>query len=78
MFHIAGQWGVVYASMMRGATTILRRGYRNHYFWPDIAAHRGTVVFMLGAIANFIWQQTPSEADADTPAQESWHVSGDS
>lgn len=70
LFHIAGQWGVVYASMMRGATTILRRGYRNNYFWLDIAAHRGTVVFMLGAIANFIWQQTPSEADADTPLEK--------
>ncbi len=70
LFHIAGQWGVVYASMMRGATTILRRGYRNEYFWPDIAAHGGTVVFMLGAIANFIWQQAASENDANTPLEK--------
>ena len=70
LFHIAGQWGVVYASMMRGATVILRRGYRNDYFWPDIAEHGGTVVFMLGAIANFIWQQTPREDDESTPLEK--------
>jgi crotonobetaine/carnitine-CoA ligase len=67
LFHIAGQWGVVYASMMTGATVILRRGYRNEYFWSDIATHGGTVVFMLGAIANFIWQQAPRDNDIDTP-----------
>ena len=70
LFHIAGQWGVVYASMMRGATTVLRRGYRNEYFWSDIEKHNATVVFMLGAIANFIWQQAPRENDADTPLKK--------
>ena len=70
LFHIAGQWGVVYASMMTGATVILRRGYRNDYFWPDIAKHGGTVVFMLGAIANFIWQQPPQNDDAETPLEK--------
>ena len=35
LFHIAGQWGVVYASMLCGATVILRRGYRNDYFWSS-------------------------------------------
>ena len=70
LFHIAGQWGVVYACMIRGATTILRRGYRNDYFWTDIASHRGTVVFMLGAIANFIWQQAPDQDDANTPLEK--------
>ena len=70
LFHIAGQWGVVYASMMRGATVILRRGYRNDYFWADIAEHNATVVFMLGAIANFIWQQAPSDDDCATPLKK--------
>ena len=67
LFHIAGQWGVLYGSMVRGATMILRRGYRNEYFWKDIAEHRATSVFLLGAIANFLWQQPESPKDAETP-----------
>ena len=67
LFHIAGQWGVLYGSMLRGATVILRRGYRNEYFWKDIAEHGATSVFLLGAIANFLWQQPESPRDADTP-----------
>ena len=69
LFHIAGQWGVLYGSMLRGATVILRRGYRNEYFWNDIAEHGATSVFLLGAIANFLWQQPESPHDADTPLQ---------
>ncbi len=69
LFHIAGQWGVLYGSMLRGATVILRRGYRNEYFWPDIAEHGATSVFLLGAIANFLWQQPESPHDADTPLE---------
>ncbi len=67
LFHIAGQWGVLYGSMLRGATVILRRGYRNEYFWKDIAEHGATSVFLLGAIANFLWQQPESPEDAKTP-----------
>ena len=67
LFHIAGQWGVLYASLLRGATMILRRGYRNEYFWKDVAEHRATSVFLLGAVANFLWQQPESPEDANTP-----------
>ena len=69
LFHIAGQWGVVYGSMLRGATVILRRGYRNDYFWKDIAEHGATSVFLLGAIANFLWQQPETPEDASTPLE---------
>ena len=69
LFHIAGQWGVLYGSMLRGATMILRRGYRNEYFWKDIAEHGATSVFLLGAIANFLWQQPVNPEDAQTPLQ---------
>ena len=65
LFHIAGQWGVVYGSMIRGATAVCRPGYRNEYFWPDIVEHDCTAVFLLGAIANFLWQQPPTPSDAD-------------
>ena len=70
LFHIAGQWGVVYCSMIYGATACIRQGYRNEYFWPDIHQHGATVVFLLGAIANFIWQQPAKDTDANSPLQK--------
>ena len=70
LFHLAGQWGVCYASMIYGATVVLRKGYRNDNFWPDIAEHSCTVVFLLGAIANFLWQQPRSPEDSETPLKK--------
>ena len=70
LFHIAGQWAVVYRAMLSGATVILRRGYRNAHFWPDIREHRATMTLLLGAIANFIWQQPPQADDADNPLEK--------
>ena len=70
LFHLAGQWAVCYASMIYGATVVLRKGYRNDYFWPDISAHNCTVVFLLGAIANFLWQQPRLPQDSETPLRK--------
>ena len=69
LFHIAGQWAIVYRSMLHGATVILRRGYRNQYFWKDIREHGATMTSLLGTIANFIWQQPPKHDDADNPLE---------
>ena len=70
LFHLAGQWGVCFASMIYGATVVLRKGYRNDNFWPDIAEHSCTVVFLLGAIANFLWQQPKLPEDSETPLKK--------
>jgi crotonobetaine/carnitine-CoA ligase len=70
LFHVAGQLGIVYGAMIQGATVVLRQGYKNEYFWPDIAAHRCTSVGLLGAIANFLWQQPESPGDAETPLRK--------
>ena len=69
LFHIAGQWAVCYRALMRGATIILRRGYKNQYFWKDIRDHDATMTSLLGTIANFIWQQPRQPDDADNPLQ---------
>ena len=53
--------------MIYGATVVLRQGYKNEYFWPDIAEHNCNVAFLLGAIANFLWQQPPAREDVETP-----------
>ena len=70
LFHLGCQWAICYASMIYGSTVVLRQGYKNEYFWPDIAAHQCTVAFLLGAIANFLWQQPERPEDGDTPLRK--------
>ena len=67
LFHIGCQWAICYSSMIYGGTVVLRQGYKNEYFWPDVAEYRCNVAFLLGAIANFIWQQPRSDDDIKTP-----------
>ncbi len=66
LFHVGCQWAVCYASLIYGGTVVLRRGYSNDYFWPDVKEHDCTVVFLLGAIANFLWQQPSTPDDRET------------
>ena len=67
LFHIGCQWAICYSSMIYGATVVLRQGYRNEYFWPDVAKYNCNVAFLLGAIANFLWQQPETPEDINTP-----------
>ena len=70
LFHLGCQWAICYSAMIYGATVVLRKGYRNEYFWPDVAEHGCTVAFLLGAIANFLWQQPETPQDKDTPLRK--------
>lgn len=63
LFHVGCQWAICYVSLIYGATVVLRRGYSNDHFWPDVKEHSCTVVFLLGAIANFLWQQPATSGD---------------
>ena len=69
LFHIAGQWAISYACFLRGATLILRNGYKNDYFWKDVREHHCSATIMLGAIGNFLWQQAVASDDADNPLE---------
>jgi crotonobetaine/carnitine-CoA ligase len=55
LFHIAGQWAVVYACFQRGATAVVRRRFSVSEFWQDCADERVTVTFLLGAMAQFLY-----------------------
>jgi len=70
LFHLGAQWALCYSSMIYGSTVVLRQGYKNEHFWSDIATHDCSTVFLLGAIANFIWQQPATEKDAQTPLRK--------
>jgi carnitine-CoA ligase len=63
LFHIAGQWAVVYACLQRGATAVVRRRFSVSEFWHDCAAERVTATFLLGAMAQFLHAQDGSLPD---------------
>lgn len=69
LFHIAGQWAVVYAACMRGATVVLPEPFSAASFWPAVRRHGATCCFLLGAMAELLWRQSPAAEDADNPMQ---------
>jgi crotonobetaine/carnitine-CoA ligase len=69
LFHIAGQWALVYASLQVGATAIVRRRFSVTDFWAVVRESGATVSFLLGAMANFLARQEPRADDADNPME---------
>jgi crotonobetaine/carnitine-CoA ligase len=69
LFHIAGQWALVYACLQVGATAIVRRRFSATDFWVVVRESGATVSFLLGAMANFLARQEPRPDDADNPME---------
>ena len=69
LFHIAGQWGVAYAACLAGAQAVLARPFSASAYWPDVRRHRATATFLLGAMANFLFQQPEAGDDAGNPLE---------
>lgn len=67
LFHIAGQWALVYASLQTGATAIVRRRFSVNDFWATVRESGAGVSFLLGAMANFLARQDPKPDDIDNP-----------
>ncbi len=59
LFHIAGQWALVYACFQIGATAIVRRRFSAGEFWSTVRESGARVSFLLGAMANFLARQEP-------------------
>jgi crotonobetaine/carnitine-CoA ligase len=66
LFHIAGQWAVIYAAAIAGATAVLPNAFSVSQFWPTVRRHRATCSFLLGAMANLLYRQPPAAEDART------------
>ena len=69
LFHIAGQWGVAYAVCLAGARAVLPRPFSAGAYWTDVRRHGATATFLLGAMANFLFQQPEADDDADNPLE---------
>ena len=65
LFHLAGQFAVVYCSCIAGATAVLPSAFSAARFWEDVRTFGATTSFLLGAMANFLYQQEPVEDDPD-------------
>jgi crotonobetaine/carnitine-CoA ligase len=67
LFHIAGQWAVVYAGLIANATVVLAEKFSVRAFWPTVARYGANTTLLLDVMAHFLLNQTPDSGDADTP-----------
>jgi carnitine-CoA ligase len=67
LFHIAGQWALVYASLQAGATAVVPERFSVSGFWDDIRHYDVTATFLLGAMANMLFRQHEQPSDANNP-----------
>jgi crotonobetaine/carnitine-CoA ligase len=69
LFHLAGQFAVIYCSCIAGATTVIPGPFSATGFWDDVHRYGATASFLLGAMANFLHQQEPGARDAENPLE---------
>ncbi len=69
LFHLAGQFALVYCACIAGATAVLPGAFSAQGFWKDVRHHQATTTFLLGAMANFLYGQEPLADDADNPLE---------
>ena len=69
LFHIAGQFALVYATCVVGATAVLPSTFSAQRFWQDVRSYQATTTFLLGAMANFLHAQEPAGDDASNPLE---------
>ncbi len=69
LFHLAGQFALVYCAAIAGATAVLPGTFSAQRFWSDVHRHKATATFLLGAMANFLYRQEPRPEDAENPLE---------
>lgn len=65
VFHANALWFTIYAALWADACVALSPGFSARRFWDEIRASGATVFNALGAMANIIWQQPPSQRDRE-------------
>lgn len=63
LFHIAGQWACGYSGFIAGGSVVVLPRFRAGTFWRDVARFGCTYTLLLGAMADFLFRQPPSDAD---------------
>ncbi|MDB5871185.1 MAG: CoA ligase [Ramlibacter sp.] len=63
LFHIGGQWAGVYNSLIAGGSSVVLPRFSATSYWDDVRRYGCTYTLMLGAMANFLYQQPAREDD---------------
>jgi crotonobetaine/carnitine-CoA ligase len=63
LFHIGGQWAGVYNSLIAGGGSVVLPRFSATSYWDDVRAYGCTYTLMLGAMANFLFQQPQRDDD---------------
>jgi carnitine-CoA ligase len=69
LYHMSGK-AALYGAALLGARTIMRRRFATWAFWDDIRTYEGVTTNLVGAMANFLWQQPEQPGDADVPLRD--------
>jgi crotonobetaine/carnitine-CoA ligase len=69
LFHLAGQFAVIYASCIASATAVIAGVFSAQRFWIDVVRFNANCSFLLGAMANFLYRQTPDSKDSQNPLE---------
>jgi crotonobetaine/carnitine-CoA ligase len=69
VFHGNALWYTVYAALWAEASVALYPHFSASRFWSQLRESKATVFNCLGAMANIVWQQTPSDSDRDHHAR---------
>lgn len=63
LFHIGGQWAGVYNSLIAGGSSVVLPRFSATTYWDDVRRYGCTYTLLLGAMANFLYQQPAREDD---------------
>lgn len=69
LFHMSGK-GPLYAAALLGARVVMRRRFDTGAFWDDVREFGATTTILLGAMANFLYQQPETPDDASSPLRD--------
>jgi crotonobetaine/carnitine-CoA ligase len=69
LYHMSGKAGL-YGAALLGARTIMRRRFDTWAFWDDIRTYGGVTTNLVGAMANWLFQQPEQPGDADSPLRD--------
>lgn len=70
LFHIGGQWAGVYNSLIAGGASVVLPRFSATTYWDDVRRYGCTYTLLLGAMANFLYQQAAREDDARHPMKQ--------
>ena len=70
LFHIAGQWAVIYAALIADAKVVLAERFSVRAFWPTVSRYRANTTLLLDVMAHFLLDQPADPKDAETTLEK--------